>query len=185
LLPTLVAALPGATTLGATARGVVRCVARVALVGGLLALVVSPQRLPWLSRGYVVSTLPGFRGPLIRADEQERLGAAARRLKEFSAARPTFVLGSRAGFLYVASGVTNPTPFDYPTATSVGRFGEDRLIEAVATGRVSQVCAEPRRGPEQELTRLRSAIDAHLARGPDLGLCVAYSRADATAPGPR
>lgn len=180
-IPTLVAALPGALAPGTAWLGVARFVARLALAVGLLGFVVVPEAVPWLARGHVMSTLPGFRGPLVRAGEHERLSESARRLREFSGSAPTFVLGSRAGFLYVASGVTNPTPFDYPTAVSVGRFGEDRLVEAVATGRISQVCAEPLRGPEHELPRLRAAIEAHLTRGSDLGLCVAYRRADGSA----
>jgi hypothetical protein len=104
----------------------------------------------------------------------------AEKLSELSAEREAMlVISLRAGFLYLASGLENPTPFDYPVSTAFGLDGETRVVEAITSGEFQEVCldhdfsttSDPRRlQPREVLSFVEQKMD--LRR--DLAACAIY-----------
>jgi 4-amino-4-deoxy-L-arabinose transferase-like glycosyltransferase len=183
-------AMPAFVAVGAVAAAVIsrRASARVATVARSLvwawvvpgAIVLVAGSLAHLADGtYGASRLPHFRGLVLPEDDQERDLAAARALARAAAGKPLLLLVPDAGFYYLLSGVDNPTPFDYPLATTFGHHGEQDVIDAIASGRIPAVCvdraAEARAGLEP--AALLAYVEAHLHGGRDLGPCTVYSRA--------
>jgi len=89
-----------------------------------------------------------FRGAFI----DEPRAADARRdtaVLERQASRDprTFVVSPCAGFHYLTTGLSNPTPFDFPYVTALGRGGERRLIDDLAAGRIRSIAVDEKRGP--------------------------------------
>jgi hypothetical protein len=54
----------------------------------------------------------------------------------------TMILSPRAGFLYLALGAPNPTPYDYPVATAFGATGLARVRSAINAGTVRRVLVD-------------------------------------------
>jgi Glycosyltransferase family 87 len=121
------------------------------------------------------SDLPHARGVLIEPAEETEIADAAAALEREE--RPVFLATTEAGILYLASGIENATPFDYPLVTAFGRDGEEGLAEDVERGRFATVCVDF--GEERALvpTRLAGAIERSLTRAEDLGVCRVYRRA--------
>ena len=122
-----------------------------------------------------LSSLPHARGVLVDSAEEDEIVAAAAALEREP--RPVFLATSEAGMLYLASGIENSTPFDYPLATALGRDGEERLAEDVERGRFATVCVDFGDEPGLVPERLAAAIDRSLTPGEDLGVCRVYRRA--------
>jgi hypothetical protein len=80
--------------------------------------------------------------------------------------QPIFLVSDRAAFYYLATGVPDPTPFDYPMATAFGRQGEARVIEWTATGRIGSVLVD-RRIIESALRPARLLAYLQQTRQPD------------------
>jgi hypothetical protein len=120
------------------------------------------------------SGLPNARGVLVEPAVEEEIEAAAARLR--AATGPVFLGTPEAGILYLTSGLENPTPYDFPVATALGRHGEAALAAAVEGGRFETVCVDF--GLEGPLVpdRLAAAIDRTLEPGDDLGVCRLYVR---------
>jgi hypothetical protein len=57
-----------------------------------------------------------------------------------AANRSMFLVAPEAGFLYLAAGIENPTPHDFPAASSIGVEQADALGRAVIDGRVRRAC---------------------------------------------
>jgi hypothetical protein len=118
------------------------------------------------------SSLPDARGVLIEpALEAELSNAAATLAREPG---PVFLATSEAGILYLASGIENQTPYDYPLVTTFGRDGEERLAADVERGRFATVCGDFETEPGLVPTRLAEAIKRSLTPGEDLGVCRVY-----------
>ena len=65
-----------------------------------------------------------------------------------TAGNEVFVLRSEAPFFYLAGQLENPTPYDYPLASTFGPHGQAALAEAITSGAVRWVCyAGPFTGP--------------------------------------
>jgi len=121
------------------------------------------------------SDLPHARGVLVEPAEEDEIAGAASALEREPG--PVFFAATQAGILYLASGIENETPYDYPLATALGRGGEQRLAKDVERGRFATVCVDF--GIERDLvpTRLARAIKGSMTPGEDLGVCRVYRRA--------
>jgi hypothetical protein len=59
-----------------------------------------------------------------------------------------FLVRPDAQYFYLAGRVRNPTPYDYPLASTFGPDGQRRVVEAIRSGAVRWVCYPgPMRGP--------------------------------------
>ncbi|MBI1762630.1 MAG: glycosyltransferase family 39 protein [Acidobacteria bacterium] len=117
--------------------------------------------------------LPHYRYKLLRADELLLKQTQAERLRARAASEPVLLLSGAAGFYYLVTGLPNPTPFDYPLATALGRHGETDIIAALAQKRIRAVCLE-RRGDQLAPARLEHYVIENLQREEDLGECTLY-----------
>jgi hypothetical protein len=135
----------------------------VTLLPGLIAM----------DRGRL-SLLPHFRGAVVTPAADAAMRTDVDRLTRAAGGRPTFVLDSRAGFLYLAAGLRNPTPFDVPAVMSVGRHGTDTLLRQFGDGSIDQVCVGI--GPRglYAFEPLVSFVTAHFQPGETVGLCRMY-----------
>ena len=121
------------------------------------------------------SDLPHARGVLVEPADEDEIAAAAAALDREQ--RPVFVVSIEAGILYLASGIENVTPFDYPWVTTFGRDGEERLAEDVERGRFGAVCVDFGGEPALVPRRLEAAIEHSMTPAEDLGVCRVYRRA--------
>lgn len=121
-----------------------------------------------------LSDLPHARGVLIDPAEETEIAGAAAALEHERG--PVFLAATEAGILYLASGIRNETPFDYPLVTTFGRDGEARLAADVERGRFATVCMDF--GDDSDLVpaRLADAIERSLTPAEDLGVCRIYRR---------
>ena len=134
----------------------VACVVRLSASGAAL---VSPART-W-------SALPHLSGVLLPKAREAELAADADALRGAAAGEPLFLLMPDAGLYYLVSGLTNPTPFDYPLATAFGRTGEADLATAIEAGRVTRVVHEHRRRDDGARTAAGGGRRRACSRVPD------------------
>jgi hypothetical protein len=152
-----------------------------AVVGvGLLAMINTAEPLIRAVRegDMIAIPFPHFSGMLFRAADSTWLFP---KLAEFAAARagkgPLFLMVPDAGFVYLATGTRNPTPFDYPFVTAFGQTGEADLTRALAGGTLSGLCRQPYLyGLEAFLpTTLENYVQTAMKPSQDLGLCMLYT----------
>ncbi len=127
---------------------------------------------PVMRRELVWSTLPRLGGALIERETQETVAEQAPAMA--AALRPeAFIVSSRSGFWYLVTGVRNPTMWDWPGVTSMGKRGQDEAIARIVRGEIAHVCLDTR---EWGLNprRLEQAVVAHMERVRNLGPCVFY-----------
>jgi hypothetical protein len=131
------------------------------------------------SESYQVSTIPHFRGVLIPVAQHAELRDRVQILSETVSGEPILLLSPYAGFYYLAAGIKNPTPFDYPAITTLTREGEDEVVAAIAGREIRMVCLDSREpSPLRESLRperLERYVQVQMERGPDLGSCTIYS----------
>jgi hypothetical protein len=135
-----------------------------------------------IARGdYEVSELPHFHGLLIADDAKSYFHTAEKLAALDGEGDAPFVLSNRAGFLYLASGVANPTPYDYPLVTAFGRTGLAETLAALQDGDLRSVCLDhdfsstndPRRLQPKDLIHF---VEQEMEPRRDLGACVLYRR---------
>jgi hypothetical protein len=153
--------------------GLAHAAAAIALPALLAVRTAGP--LAGLSDGTArLSSLPHFRGVVMPADALQRIRARSDRLRR-AGGQGTFLLASEAGLFYLASGLRNPTPFDYPLVTAFGRHGEARVVAAIRSGAIRGVCvdskvlARPLRPP-----LLAALVERELVPAGDGGFCALY-----------
>jgi len=83
-----------------------------------------------------------------------------------------------AGFLYLITGIKNPTSIDYPMVASMGKDGEDRMIRSLQTRRISFVCFRPYPDARLRPLRLQTFIETRMQFVSDLDFCRLYKVAD-------
>ncbi len=115
-----------------------------------------------------------YTGMWINRDHYARFTNTVDALRR-SGASP-FLLTYDAGSLYLASGLRNPTPFDLPAGTAMGRHGEQQVIAAVEAGRIRSVCVNTRWPGDNAPLQLIAYVKGHLRRGEPMGSCVMYQR---------
>ena len=127
-----------------------------------------------LIRGrYSLVELPHFRSVLVAPETAATLRRDAARLRKATGGDPVFLLKWGAARDYLASGLRNPTPFDYPYASSLGLRGQEELIRSIDEGRLRTVCVG--RGAEElELPQLTQHVPQAMVRVRDLGFCALY-----------
>lgn len=147
------------------------------LAGGFVLVLASPL-VGMASGELTVSTLPRFRGPLIESSQVPAIRDSAAALRAASLAEGSiFVLSPDAGFIYLASGLKDPTPYDFPLASVLGREGDQRVIDAIRDGSIRLVCLHEEGmdavGPLRPRL-LHSYVVESMQRGPDVGFCSLY-----------
>jgi hypothetical protein len=123
-----------------------------------------------------LSTLPHLHGAFVQEADVNRWQQEAARLKAVTRGDArVFLLVPDAGFLYLTTGLRNPTPFDFPFVTTFGRHGEKRVLDAIASGRIGKVCvAGDWFGLEPE--QIVSYVRANMHASARLGFCTLYVR---------
>jgi hypothetical protein len=99
------------------------------------------------------------------------------RIREAAHGQPLFLLVGDAPLWYLGSGVTNPTRFDYPLASTFGRDGQAEVIESIRNGRVQRVCLQ-KSDDWQGLppTELLAFVRTRMQPGEDAGPCRIFER---------
>jgi hypothetical protein len=150
-------------------------------IAGILALVLLMLRagepLLGLASGTAsLSGMPHFRGLVVPNAVLGSIRARAARLRQAGGEKKTFLLSSEAGFLYLASGLRNPTPFDYPLVTAFGRGGEARVVDALRSGSIARVCVD-RKLPDRPLRPplLTAFVAGEMVPLEDTGFCRMYA----------
>ncbi len=158
----------------------------VFFIAGIMCLLLAKSARLALSTNYHLSELPHFRGVLLKQSVREQLQQVATAMAEDAAkGKRLFLLSPRAGFFYLFSGVRNPTPFDYPLATAMGRHGEEQLIEAIGKGLIDRVWVDERimeMGPLSP-EKLLAYISANLQPCDRVRNFTVYQLADNSIPG--
>jgi hypothetical protein len=75
----------------------------------------------------VAGFLPQYGGVYVPADQAKQVREKASGLPREQ--NPLFLQSGRAGILYLASGLHNPLPFDYPLATAFGSHGQQKVVD--------------------------------------------------------
>lgn len=152
------------------------------LVGVCLALaVVVAVPLGWRVGGARhISTTPHLRGLVMAAGDEVAIRAQADALRSAAVGRRLFLLTPDAGLFYLLADLHDPTPFDLPLLTSMGRDGEEQVIEQIVGGSISVVCV----GRPSVLTALEAVdliryVETHLEPGANLGSCRLYHKPNA------
>jgi hypothetical protein len=119
-----------------------RGLAMIAAVVTLPALSLVAHPVAQALRGdSTISHIRSFAGVVVPAELPAEASEFAATLREADGgADSTFILLPNAAFGYLLSGLSNPTPFDYPTPTDFGPSMEADVIAAIREGRIRQVC---------------------------------------------
>lgn len=144
------------------------------LIAGVVLLAREPLKIG--SSRWRFSSIPHYRGVLMNAELHEKAKTTAGAIAAFSASgdRP-FLLSPDAGFHYVVSGSRNPTAFDYPYATAMGRNGETEVIDAIAAGRIRTVFLDTRSLPPRLVpARLVNFVSETMDRTGEAGFFAVY-----------
>ena len=125
----------------------------------------------------VTMTRPHFRGIGWMPSEADKFETAIAEIE--AAATPgnsLLLLLPDAATYYLASGVKNPTPYDFPLASVFGRNGQQTVRNQIASGAIPKVCVADAfpagLAPEVVRRHVQSTMDA----GESLGSCRMYSR---------
>ena len=152
-----------------------------AAFGGLLLL----QFFVWttLLLNPLRATVPGttaFQGLRVSPTFAKLAASAALLSAEQQGAKGIFLLHPNAPTLYLAAGVPNPTPYDYPLNSAFGPHGQEEMIHRLRTGEISLVCL-----PDQPWatdyfwnvflpTQLVHYVRTEMVPGPDRSVCQIY-----------
>jgi hypothetical protein len=94
------------------------------------------------------AALPHLRGVPIAPRDHALLEADVAALGTLVAAgAPAWLISHRAGLYYLLAGIRNPTPYDYPLITALGRTGQAGMIAALDRGAIPLVCVDRLRLP--------------------------------------
>ena len=126
---------------------------------------------------YGVSSLSHFSGALNESvfEAHTRLQVQAL-IDEIGEDQP-FLLTPKASFYYLATGIQNPTRFDYPISMVFGANGQQEVIAAVEDSRIDVICLEYEDWPYQlRATELVRYMQHEMHRKSDVGACTIYSK---------
>lgn len=162
--------------LGRTRRGRLAHAGAGSVLVALLVLRICRPLIGLATGAAGFSALPHFRGIVTPTATLETLRVQSQRLRN-AGGDEVFLLSSKAGFYYLASGLRNPTPFDYPLVTAFGRQGEAEVVAAIRAGRISRVCVDPQvlRSPMRP-PLLGAFVESEMTLTSDEGFCAMYRR---------
>jgi hypothetical protein len=92
-----------------------------------------------------------------------------------------FIIRGDASYYYLAGGLRNPTPFDFPVLSDFGSSGEEGVIDSIEAHRIHFVCVPasdghpPLSGPDFRPLALEHAVRRDMYRVARLSLCDLYS----------
>jgi Dolichyl-phosphate-mannose-protein mannosyltransferase len=131
----------------------------------------------WRS-GRVHMGLPHFAGAWTSSAQRDRAVETVQRLDRGIPSRRAFLVVGEASFYYLSAGIENPTRFDYPAATVIGRREADEIVRDVRAGTVTEACLadEPPAASDLRPLELEERLRRILRPGPDLGLCRLWLR---------
>jgi hypothetical protein len=168
-----------ATALGRFNMPVGRVVQRAvaALAIGWSIFVLAGPVADWRS-GRVHVGLPHFAGAWTSQAQRNRAVETVQRLDRGIPSRRAFLVVGTASFYYLSAGIKNPTRFDYPAATVIGRREADEIVRDVHAGTVTEACLEdaPSAAPDLRPLALEERLRRIMRPGPDLGLCRLWLR---------
>jgi hypothetical protein len=146
-------------------------VVAVACAWAVFAL-LGPVR-DWRSEERVRVGLPHFDGAWTSRGQRDRALAAVRRLDAELPDRRVFIAIGNASFYYLGAGLENPTRYDFPASTTMGRREIDEIVAAVSDGSVPAACLVegPSRPGDFRPLELERRLRQVLRSGPDVGLC--------------
>lgn len=75
-----------------------------------------------------------------------------------------FLLRPDAALWYLACGLTNPTPYDYPLASTFGPTGQQEVAQQLRDGRIGWCCAQPAEHGALTPTHLEEFVARELVR---------------------
>ncbi|GMQ86399.1 MAG: hypothetical protein BMS9Abin07_1976 [Acidimicrobiia bacterium] len=125
----LIAMWSGLSMAGVTVAG---AVVAVVLVAGLLTAALAPRYTEFRRDLAHLKLLPVPRQRGTWPDDTAALRAVA--------GDEVFVLRPDASFFYLAGRLRNPTPYDYPLASTFGPHGQERVAAEIVSGAVRWVC---------------------------------------------
>jgi hypothetical protein len=140
------------------------------------AIWVSAVRVFVLDYGFL--HLPHFRYAMAHPAEIESLRRSRDKLVAISKDGPLLFVTHEAGFLYLITGIKNPTSIDYPMVASMGKDGEDEIIKSIESRQISFVCF--RSFPDARLRpiRLQQFIETKMQFVGQVDFCSLYKLAD-------
>ncbi len=147
----------------------------IGLIGsGALGRILSPD--------FERSTLPHFGGVWLTKEEHAKLQRYATTLRAATEGEQPFLLSSQAAFYYLAAGLDNPTPFDYPLETAFGLHGQADVMAAIREGRIRWVCLKHAPRYQMAAHRLAQFVIDHMEQAADLKSCTLYRTTLSPAP---
>lgn len=140
-IPVLLAAAAMAAHIGFRPRWVYSA-AILWFVPAALWIAVSPAFFAATGKT-VMMRLPHYWGVLMRTSDYYPLVGKVNALRNaMQAGHLPYLITMDAGFYYLATGLPNPTPFDYPAAPAFGRHGESQVIDALRRRRIPEACLD-------------------------------------------
>lgn len=91
---------------------------------------------------FVWSEFPHFELSRIPREMRDTLQNHVRQLALLPRDNRTFIVSDRAGFYYLASGASDPTPFDYPYATNIRGADVVAIQRNVSTSKIRRICVD-------------------------------------------
>jgi hypothetical protein len=128
---------------------------------GVAALVVAWQHWRGPGRLPVSSRRPWHGVPA--PDLPPEAGALGDALREATGG-VVFLLRPDAALWYLACGLTNPTPYDYPLASTFGPTGQQEVAQQLRDGRIGWCCVQPARHGALTPTHLEEFVERELVR---------------------
>jgi len=89
--------------------------------------------------------------------------------------RSLFILHPNAAVYYLASGLRNPTRYDFPLVTTFGPNGQQQLIERIRSREIASICVMPLPWETLPPEHLIGYIVENLTPGADAGPCRVFT----------
>jgi hypothetical protein len=121
-------------------RRVAAAMAALSLVGAVVMVGIDARR-PSIGRSdrMVAATFADFSGMMTSARNQYEVRSDLVALRSRTGGK-VFIVTAEASFYYLAGGLRNPTPFDFPARTDFGASGETGVVRRLSQSHVGWVC---------------------------------------------
>ncbi len=120
------------------------------------------------------SVLPHLSGVFVPVEQDSAVRASAERLQSYANRDEVLLLNRDASLYYLAGGLRNPTPFDYPLVNSFGHNGQEQVALAIDRAEIKVVCL-PKLQTSLTPRLLDRHVRTHLKPGDDVGLCQIFT----------